>query len=670
MKNSKRNILQLIISLCLIITGVFILNENTSAATYDPVTINKVDYEEENIIINNYNNTRIFFATETEASKDNWESLDADVDASGNPLATTTIDISWLSPSVENTLMFKGEGKAAVSARAIVVERTRKLEISINYSAMDLLAKGASIAPLLNIMTTAGTSNLPITYNDLEWKKGDVGKWKSIAVLTVAQLEKYQIRGTYLYFRIKAVPADTVGGVSPLGIEGRRVSAEVKLKIAKKSAPMVVGIDGEEFTAEIKYGKEYRVTTVDGTSGWIQITDRAIKILPLKTILQSIKDDTTGAMIYPDTDGTIESKVFPGMFLEIREYSTSKAASSKITEITLEDQGIVKGDVIQGKAPEGATTTDLDIYISYNGIKNMIIAIPSATIDNPYEYCVVKPSDIFDIQRVVWTSITKGTDIQILASKAIEGGTLYVRKKEIKSQEATNTSAAVPYSLASTYVTCPIMYPAIPNITDKSFVFTKGDTTSVLFFTVTLNVTGRNPFETEIKNIKLGTKELEFDVTTSPVIPNPVDPAIVYVMTVTLDNATLNNMTNCYARLLTINFENGTVDKYSIKLTIKSPTPAMNLTVSATSGSAAGNTAAKVVSTLGLNNSFVYTIDNVAVTGVYVEDTLTTGIAFTQGADIAITAGKYLTVYEINTTTHNFVKFKSILITADMIKST
>lgn len=520
-----------------LIIGAFILPDQVAqAAAAGPVKVASVEYYEEQLIVLNNNNSKIYFAQETDAAKNNWEVIDAD------PGLYTMIDISWLTATNQNILVLKGE-ENPTPYRVIIKEKPLKLEISVNYTNVDKLPKTATIASLVNIMTTAGTGEKPITFDDLEWRKGANGQWESTQSLTVGLLEKFMVKGTYLYFRIRALD-DVVttyydgnlidfneerkngvaGGIRkydnpylvsfvestfPDGTEGRRFSNEVKVKITKKAAPAVYGIDGSKFTAEIKYGKEYRVTTyteVEGspdmvtTSDWIQVIDKSTKNIPLSTIVNQ-----------PGIDGTTEAKAFPAMKIEVRDYATAKAASSKITEIELSKQRTLSQSLIQeAKAPDDTTSSDKNIYIYYNGNKNTIIRIPSASTSLQYEYCIKKPGEVFNIAKAAWTTITKSTEIKILASKAPEGAMLYIRQKEIKYKPATGTSDAVAYELASTYVTHQIRYPSIPTVETKSFTYTKGYPT-VLSFTVTLNAAGKLPFETEIRDIKLGTRIIEFD---------------------------------------------------------------------------------------------------------------------------------------------------------------
>jgi hypothetical protein len=129
---------------------------------------------------------------------------------------------------------------------------------------------------------------------------------------------------------------------------------------------MVVGIDGEDFMADIRYGKEYRVTVGGVTSNWVKVTDKSVRKVPLSVILND------------GSNGLTADKSFPAMVIEIRDYATAKAASSKITEIQLKAQRVLSGSIIKGSPPAEADASDPNIYVSYNGSANISITIPSA----------------------------------------------------------------------------------------------------------------------------------------------------------------------------------------------------------------------------------------------------------------------------------------------------
>lgn len=643
MKN-KQSLFYLVMMM-LVMVGITICPSGKALAA-SAVTMKTVDYENENLVINNNGNTKIYFATDTDAAKENWEVIPADA---GD---TTIIDFSWCSDTVESSLRIKGD-VVRTQASVTLTPKTQRLTISINYADVASLSKTDTIGTLLNVMTTAGTAEEPVVYDDLEWRKGASGNWKNVSELTLSQLEKLQIKGASLYFRIKPVNDVTKNGISPDGTKGNRASNEVKLKIAKKATAAVIGVDGSDFTTDIGYGKEYRVTINDVTTGWTKVTDKSMKHLPLSAVYNNSSDGITNP--------------FEAALIEIRSYTTSKVAASKITEINLPAQRVITGTIKNDPVPDNVTSADSNVYIAYNGVKNMTITIPKASTQTPYEYCVVKPGTTFDVAKATWNTITKSTAVKVLASKAVEGGTLYVRMKEIKYKAATKNTDEVAYQLASTCVSALVKYPAIPIAEKQSLVFTKNYTDEITF-EIKLNTVGKLPFETEILNIKIGSKEVPFTAQVTPTLPANPSENTEYVMKVTIAKANLQAMTVCSNKALVINYKNGTVDKNSIKITIQEPTKALALTVNVLPGSTVGTTNVKVITVPGTNNKFVYTLTDAEVTNKMTADKIEDGIAFTNEQDITIATGKYLTVYEINKDTNFIVKYRSVQITADKIK--
>lgn len=679
----KKLSMKLLLLLVLCVIGVMYQPKQEAFAAGTPVQVCAVSYSDESLLVFINGNSKIFFATEMDASKGNWDQVEV------KPTdKVAVIDLSWLSANTENIIKIKGDTNETES-RIIIKDKPAKLQVSINYSVLDSLAATDTIGELLNIMATEGTGENPITFSDLQWKKGDSGDWMSSVYLTKERMENYLIKGTNLYFRIAPVddiakatdagglvdisdrirefpylyPKDNFSGITfgpyfPDGTKGRRASDEVKVKIAKKATLPVTGIDGEEFTAEIRYGQEYRVSVTNGgtttTSGWTKVTDRLVKRLPLKT------------MIGGTYDGLTDLTAFPELLLEIRNYSTTRASSSRIIQTSLSPQRILTGSIILGNAPTGVTAADKNIYITYNGTKNMNVQIPSASDSNPYEYCVVKQGASFDLTKATWTSITKNTIVKILSTKALDYSTLYIRMKEVKYKAATDSSSAIAYKLASTLKTFAVNYPSIPTAPKATYVFTKGYP-STITIDVTLNVTNKMPFETKLKYVKLGTKDVP--VVSSDVTPTgTIDSTKVYTMKIILDSNALKDMTNCTARALSIYYDNGTVDKTSSKLTIKNPSAALPLGTSVSIGEkTVGTTIVTIVGGVGTDNSLVYQLGD-QVKSMNMEDKFTTGIPFTPGMEIAIpTPGQYLTIYEINKDGY-VMKFKSIQINSDKIK--
>jgi hypothetical protein len=637
-----------------------------SAPTTNEIQVIAVAYSDESIIIKNNDNTKIYFASEADASRDKWDVIECGTDK------FTVIDFSYLSSSAENILKIKGD-KDPTPERIIINKRPQKLAISINYSTFD----NTTVGELLNIQSTEGDGEKPITINDLEWKKGPDGEWLDATYLKTALLKRYLLKGTVLYFRIAALNdvaafnpttlapytiddfRDEAGSYSyknsfeklyseksiypedltfisfPNGTKGRRAGSEVKLKINKQAVTPVVNVNGSKFTMAIKYGQEYRISTDGGASygGWTKVTDTLSKPLKLKDMLKDGSDGLTDP--------------FPAMMIDVRDYSTAKAASSRIVTTNIPEQRTIAGSV-QVDTPAVA---DGNIYVSYNGNKNIIVTIPYATENEPYEYAVVKSGNVndFDVDRATWTAISKNTPVKIASTKAVDGSMIFFRKKEIKYKAATSRSTQVNFQLASTYVNFKVTYPSIPAAPKKTYVYTKGTLRNVEII-VPLNEVGKNPFETKAVSVKLGTKEIPFTLSYSPALPESMSNSVVNYMKITLSGADLDKMANSNARALYIYYEKGTVDKTSSKLTIKNPTPAGKLFFTPVAGTAPNTTLVNLTSSIAPTNRLMYTFTADKVSSKNQEDAVDGSYTIldpTNTIDTTGKAGQWLTVYEV-----------------------
>lgn len=666
-----KNGIKMAVFVVLLMLGVISSPRQEAFAAATPVKVIAVSYTDDSILIMNNENTKIYYATDIEAAKNKWDVIDA----TGK---ITAIDISWLKRGSQNILKIKGN-LDATEARVILLEEPNKLEVSINYSDLDSLAATDTIGQLLNIRASAGNGVTPITMKDLEWRKGEGGHWLKTDYLTKGLLQSYMAKGVYLFFRIAPVDdvvsgsftngdeltkvlldsasyfaytkpnfiyTDKLNGAYktyseadfalpaitsfPDGTRGQRASSAVKLKISEMKASPTTGIDGSKFRAEIKYGQEYRIITAGGTTPWKQVTDRSIRTIKLSELLG---DPAYGA-----------TKVYPVMTIEVRNHATSKTASSKITRIVLDK--------------EQRAMPSTDAAITYNGVKNVILTIPAASTSKPYEYCVVK--NISEVENARWSKVTKNTGVNIQASKAPDDSIIVVRMMEIKYNGKTNAS----FELASTYQQYNVSYPAIPKAEPQVYTFTKGYSGDIVI-EVTLNESGKLPFETGLKYIKLGTVVVPVK---EPVVITPLieasTPTEKHVMTITIEEATLKSMINCTKKQLSIYYNNGTVDKTSSKLTIKNPSKAPILTVSFKAGTSSGTAFQIVAPKENAVNTWYYAITTAEIKDVNNEDLFTQvmtkatatatplPVNMDSADNLTITAGSFISIFEVDATGH------------------
>lgn len=713
----------------LVVGGILYLpGDKAYAGTASAVKVAAVEYYDDNIIVFNNYNEKIYFATDTDAAVGKWDVIKADAGL------FTAIDISWLAPNTDNVIMIKGSENQTVS-RVFLKEKPQRLSVSINYAYMGALDPDDVIAPLINIMSSEGNAAQPITYSDLEWKKGDYGSWHNTDNLTVAQLEKFLVKGTILHFRIRALddcvtvigdtdkdsnydnPIDLNinrangidGGIRayevdskviyasnfPDGTRGRRFSDEVVLRVAKMLTSSVTSVDGEKFKTSIKYGNEYRVTAtysgdnIQAMSDWIQVTDKSVKKIPIETLVNAVSPGAiavSSGAICADTGALIGTKVtfngtteaFPELHIEIRDFATTKSAASKMTEIFLPAQRKLTKDIQPGTPTTSTGMTPEDIFIDYFSNKYVLLTIPLASSDLPYEYSIVKPlsGGKLDIEHANWSSVTRSTPIKILATRAPEGSIIYVRQKEIKYKKETDTQAAVSYQLASTYKTGDISYPSVPVITKNDITYIKqlSDEPTI---EITLNEEDKTPFETEVTSIKLGTKVISFESKLNHALKyKDADMKIVdgtdtvYVLTLTLHKEDLEAIANCSNRMLTITFGKGTIDKSSVKVTIRNKTTSGTLQLSGTPGSATGKSKISIVSSVGTGNKWVYVIGTAAPATTSMDDILTDASVkdFTSGTELTVKDKDYVIVYELDKDNH-IIKCGYLPITPLMINT-
>lgn len=690
--NMRKQMLRLMLLITFALIGLVCYpKQKAYAAATNEVEVVAVAYSDESIIVKNNGNTKIYYANEMDAGRGNWDVIEV-----GSSETFTVIDFSYLSPNTENILKIKGD-KDITPARVIIRKRPQKLEVSINYSTFDSSTK---VAELLNIRSTEGTGLEPIVMKDLEWKKGTDGEWLSSDDLQTALLKRYLLKGTILYFRTAALndvaevsgPAGyltetfraDVGGYSyknefenysgaekdlvfttlPDGTQGRRAGTEVRLKINKQAVTPATKVDGSEFTMDIDYGQEYRISFDGGKTypiDWTKVTDRTGKPLQLADMIKN-KDGADGLTVQ-----------FPAMSIDVRDYATEKAASSRIRTTNIPAQRGVVSPTVEGTP----VTADDSVYVSYSGTKNLIVNIPRATEDAPYEYTVTKDGSTLDLSRAVWVEISKGTAVKIASTKAVDGSTIYFRKKEIKYQAETRTHLEVAFQMASTYTTFKVSYPSLPIAPKKTYVYTKGFSGDIDII-VPLNVAGRKPFENKVKTVKLGTKEIPFTLLYYPSFSGTMDKDVVNYMYIRLTGAELAKMTNCTARSLSIYYENGTVDKSSSKLTIKNPTDAGNLLMQPTVGATPNTTLVTVLSMIPSTNQLYYAFTAAEVTGKKCEDAINITDTAYKVLDPAVAidttgkSGQWLTVYELVKPVlpgdpSYIVRYKSIQLTDAMI---
>ena len=301
-------------------------------------------------------------------------------------------DISWLSPSKENTLTFRGN----ISTEPITLKIPKRVtRFKAAYSMSD-----GSIS----------FTNLP-DGGLVEWRKVGTINWKPYNAATMKkELDPFYNNGATLYFRVSGKNGTSVQdpGVPP--------SNESAIKISKRTnAPSII-IDGSRFIVTLKKGMAYKRTVSDD---WTTITTTEKKVF-----LDEIAPEM---MAQGSTKGQDVS-------LDFRVNASSKGQESRVTTI------IVSGQ----EAAMPSSNCNL-LYTSANGFS---IKVTAASGDNLYEATLVNQGQTPDYNKAVWTTIQSEDYVNFQK----ENGSIkdiYVRKK---SKGSTNSG----FTLASASLKIPV----------------------------------------------------------------------------------------------------------------------------------------------------------------------------------------------------------------------
>ncbi len=370
--------------LLLLITAGLLFYRSSEAAEAS-ITVKEINYYDSTITLQvNDRDTAVFFS---DSAKKKWETVPGRI--SGNK--TITMDISWISTSVNYTLNFKGDYSEKI------VSVTLPKQVS-NFKASFNKLKGTVT------FSNAGTRTI-------QWRKKGSTTWRILNTDTHnSELSYYYTNGAQLYYRL--APVNGTGSLTP----GLRASNEIALTIPKRAAAPSISINGSKFSIPVKKGMAYRKKNRDGTmSEWVTIT--STKDLLLSDIAPEVlyKDNTTGKEAV----------------LQFRTNASSSSQVSNITTITVPAQQAAPNEDTYG------------ISLNYTSSSTLSLTVRAASAAVPFEYTIVGKDKELDYRTAAWKAITSGSSVSISKSSAPVGCHIYIR---LKSTEATINSE---FALAS-----------------------------------------------------------------------------------------------------------------------------------------------------------------------------------------------------------------------------
>lgn len=361
------------------------------------VEVIEIDYDALTLTIASNNNSIVYFST----NKTTWNEIDATPLNEGKLM----MDISWISPSSEKKLYFKGN-KATATTTVTIPKVNNKIKAKFNAK--------------------YGTVTLS-NYEDAKtfsWRKATDYTWKTVEIDEdtksykdfVNELEALRVMGGKIYVMTGQVKG-TVNENGSLDT-GERPSKQIKVSISKRSNMPGISLNVKKMTFNTSSKIEYYN---EKTKKWVEC-DKNMKLADISKVPFEEKKVSGTAVV-----------------LQFRKAATNSAGASKIRILAIP---------YQPAAPKTA-----DAYSAYfetrgsgeNAKKKLVISFPGATDSIPVEYAVVKAGDSFDDSKASWKTVKKSDKLIKLSEKAApEGSKIYIRYKGEKENEKKKIALRLP----------------------------------------------------------------------------------------------------------------------------------------------------------------------------------------------------------------------------------
>lgn len=700
----NRKKLALFLFAFLMVIGIAMPSVETKAAGELAAGDIKIDYAEEVIDISTSTDLGVVYVTDkydsSKPTKAKWETYALKADGS-QYVATIDFD-AFTKKTADSVVYVKGD----TTVYPIQINRQDKSFTATFSGFNSVIPKKMTSAVTLDatnsvtatdcgyIYFTKLTGNVttlaPLTV--IQWKKGTTGDWKSISNLN---LTWYTNKGTSLSFRI--APSSVVGiGTLTEGVyvnTGARASKEVKITYKKRDNAPTVKVDGSRYTINLKKGQEYKV----GTDGqWINVSaahgdpakNGKVGTITLYDLFKSFTSDTVNTLYSYSSDAA--STIY------IRTAATSSKITSKTTTVALEatlDAAAV------AKLDDADATNDL-LTAAYTKPYDKLSGV-GFTNSTKYTYQVavvdknlVYESSALNQEKVItsssnreftWYTVKAGTFNNADTLLKVGTGKIPSNKYEdiaeadriiiyrIATIADNNKTEVNEFRVASItkQLTMPTATVQALTFTDEASVVSTDATTKVV--TVTLTASSETI-----------TKELAVTLS-NPSVTTGVTPKIACVSDATSTAGTVtaptgvrllaNGVLKADSGKMKVNISPSGKSSTSywrvtaegattyVKLVVTAPDAGTISTALLEKGTTTGKM--KITATAGTGNTLSYKLGTTQVTGIKVGETVSGATSFSSGKEIAVTAGQYITIYELNS--GKVVNFYSAQITADMI---
>ena len=380
-----------------------------TATAASSISITDINYFNSTITLKlNDADKQVYFS---DSKKTTWEEVPGKITSDNH----ITMDISWISPSKNYILTFKGDASKDVVSVTIPKQVTK-------FKATYSKTKG-TVA-----FTNAGSRTI-------QWRKKSSTIWNTVVMSELTTELGYLCNnGAAICFRLSPINGTSADNA------GLRPSKEVTVTIPKKASAPTIVINGSTFSIAVKKGMGYRTLYADGsTSEWSKVS----------TATDLLLKNVAPSSLYTDAS-TTQSEVT----LQFRTNSSSAAQVSKITTITVPKQ-------------EGTPNVDTyGISLNYTSSSTLSLQVKAASSTVPFEYTVIKEDNELDYLTAKWTKIASSTAISLNNVSAPKGSRIFLRKASV------DETTTVDFSLASVELDVSgvggITYPDAPEASTLS----------------------------------------------------------------------------------------------------------------------------------------------------------------------------------------------------------
>ena len=441
--------------------------EAAGNATMLPDESIRVNYENEEMIVDAGNNTVIYYSDNANAIL--WDSAEV-VDGEA------IFDISWVKPGVTTRIYLKGDVDSLVTARYLEAHEKLSADFVGDISAADVVDVdmwkdvyrqypnfSAETGYILFFTKQGGAETAFFDVDRIEWKKETTGNWRPFSELNLAQMNA---KGVTLYFRIKAINDGA-------NVKGVRYSSEAKIVLQKIAAAPSVNVNNAAMSLGVRNGMEYSLNKEDwylvpvyGKSATddaicvpvvdfdvLPTTNRRVTSLALPLVLDVDANTKIDASLVQDNPGkyryeTNEEGEITGIYVYVRTAASARKAASKVDEVLV---------------PFGSGDPNVaqDITVTYQNTKSgtsgvMLTNKTTGEDGVTYQYAIVDDPDNLtpeDLSGLKWATLKVGKTLKVSSSKALPGQYLIFRKAPETKAELPSSYEKYPYQIQYDKVT-------------------------------------------------------------------------------------------------------------------------------------------------------------------------------------------------------------------------